>query len=271
MLRTMARPLTLCHRLRRQLQPFITRRFPQYSRRLPEKRAVSKPVVWLLLTFAFASPVRPSSADEPADRDLPVTIQVHDYWHVPPESMARAREIVTATYAHIGVRTEWLGVVQQNEKHPGATGRSPTLRVPSAQVTVIILTPRMAARGHVEEGALGFAAVPAEGMGRIAYAIYDRVRDTAARAAMNEDDLLGFVMAHEIAHLLLPPGSHTQTGLMRGHWNVRDLQQTDVLQLGFSSEEASGIRRMLQRNPPTVAANAPVGSTSSPVSTFSPQ
>ncbi len=32
-------------------------------------------------------------------------------------------------------------------------------------------------------------------MGRIAYAIYDRVRETAARAAMNEDDLLGFVMA----------------------------------------------------------------------------
>jgi hypothetical protein len=76
---------------------------------------------------------------------------------------------------------------------------------------------------------------------------------------MNEDDLLGFVMTHEIAHLLLPPASHTATGLMRGHWNVRDLQQIDVLKLGFSQEEASGIRRMLQRNPPMVAENALVG------------
>jgi hypothetical protein len=221
---------------------------------------MSKLVTWLMLTFAFAV-VRSSSADERAERELPVTIQIHDYWHVSPDSLAHAREIVTATYAHIGVRTEWLGVVQQNEKHPGATRRGSTLRVPLAQITVIILTPRMAARGHVEEGALGFAAVPVEGMGmgRIAYAIYDRVRDTAARAAMNEDDLLGFVMAHEIAHLLLPPASHTQTGLMRGHWNVRDLQQTDVLKLGFSREEASSIRRMLQGNPPMVAANAPVG------------
>ena len=219
---------------------------------------MSKLVAWLMLTFIFVA-AHPSSADERADGELPVTIQIHDYWHVSPESLARAREIVTAAYAHIGIRTEWLGVVQQNEKHPGATGRGATLRVPLAQVTVIILTPRMAARGHVEEGALGFAAVPAEGMGRIAYAIYDRVRDTAARAAMNEDDLLGFVMTHEIAHLLLPPASHTQTGLMRGHWNVRDLQQTDVLKLGFSREEASSIRRMLQRNPPIVAANALVG------------
>ena len=216
---------------------------------------MSKLVAWLMLTFVFVG-ARPSSADEGAAPDLPVTIQIHDYWHVSAESLARARAIVTAAYAHIGVRTEWLGVVPQNEKHPGATTHGSPLRVPLAQVTVIILTPTMAARGHVEEGALGFAAVPVEGMGRIAYAIYDRVRDTAARAAMSEDDLLGFVMTHEIAHLLLPPASHTQTGLMRGHWNVRDLQQIDVLTLGFSPEEASGIRGMLQRNPPMVAENA---------------
>jgi len=221
-----------------------------------ETWTVSNLVAWLMLTFVFAG-VSPSFAGERADRDLPVTIQVHDYSHVPPELLARAREIVTATYAHIGVRTEWLGVVQQDEKHPGAASRGSALRVPLAQVTVIILTPKMAARGHIEEGALGLAAVPVEGMGRIAYAIYDRVKDTAARAAMNEGDLLAFVMAHEIAHLLLPRASHTQTGLMRGHWNVRDLQLIDVLELGFSPEEASSIRAMLQRNPPMVAANAP--------------
>lgn len=224
------------------------------------EQAVSKPVSWLMLTF-FLAGVNPSSADERADREqLPMTIQIHDYWHVSPDLLARAREIVTATYAHIGVRTEWLGVVRKNEKHPAAMDGGSTVRLPVAQVTFIILTPTMAARGRIEEGALGFAAVPAEGMGRIAYAIYDRVRDKAARAAMNEGDLLAFVMMHEIAHLLLPPASHTQTGLMRGHWNVRDLQQTDVLKLAFSSEEVSGIRRMLQRNPPMVAANAAVGS-----------
>jgi hypothetical protein len=93
-------------------------------------------------------------------------------------------------------------------------------------------------------------------MGRIAYAIYDRVRDTAARAAMNEDDLLGFVMAHEIAHLMLPRGSHVETGLMRGHWDVRDFRQTDVRKLGFSPQQASEIRSTLLHNPPTFAVNA---------------
>lgn len=216
---------------------------------------MSRTVAWLMLTFTIGG-VGLLSADDRADSELAVTIQIHDYWHVSTQSLRRAREVVTAMYERIGVRTEWLGVVQQNERHQGSAPRDSISRIPIAQVTLIILTPKMAARGHVEEGALGFAAVPTEGMGRIAYAIYDRVRDTAARAAMNEDDLLGFVMAHEIAHLMLPRGAHAEGGLMRGHWNVRDLQQTDVLKLGFSPEQASEMRSTLLHNRPTLAVNA---------------
>lgn len=210
--------------------------------------------VWLMLTFMIGS-VSFLSADDRDDTELAVTVQIHDYWHVSSQSLARAREIVTAMYERIRVRTEWIGVVQQSEWHPGSPRRDSISRIPIAQVTLIILTPKMAARAHVEEGALGFAAVPTEGMGRIAYAIYDRIRDTAARAAMNEDDLLGFVMAHEIAHLMLPRGSHADGGLMRGHWNVADFRQTDVLKLEFLPEQATGIRSTLLHNQPTLAVN----------------
>jgi hypothetical protein len=206
---------------------------------------------WLILTFVIGS-VPLLSADDRADGELAFTIQIHDYCHVSSQSLTRARAVVTTMYERIGVRTEWLGVVQQPLR---SARRDEISRIPLAQVTLIILTPKMAARGHVAEGALGFAAVPDEGMGRIAYAIYDRVRVTAARAAMNEDDLLGFVMAHEIAHLMLPRGAHAETGLMRGRWDVRDLQRTDVLTLGFSPEQASEIRDTLLHNPPTLAVN----------------
>jgi len=208
-----------------------------------------------MLTFMIGG-VRPLSADDRDDTELPVTIQIHDYSHVSSGSLTRARAVVTAMYERIGVRTEWMGVVQQPVGHQGPARRDEISRIPIAQVTLIILTAKMAARGHVSEGALGFAAVPEEGMGRIAYAIYDRVRDTAARAAMNEDDLLGFVMAHEIAHLMLPRGAHTDGGLMRGHWDVRDFQRIDVLKLGFSPEQADEIRSTLLHNPPALAANA---------------
>jgi hypothetical protein len=226
--------------------------------------AMPRVVALLMLTFAMGSVCR-SFADEPADDNLPVTIQIHDYWHVSIDTLTRARTIVTAMYEQIGVRTEWTGVVTQSERHPGSPDRASNSRLPIAQVTIIILTPKMATRGHVEDGALGFAAVANEGMGRIAYAIYDRVRDTAAKSAMNEGDLLGFVMAHEIAHLLLPPASHSGTGLMRGHWTVRDLQQTDVLKLGFSPQQASSIRSMLRHDSPMFAAHTASGESTEPV------
>ena len=216
-----------------------------------------------MLSFVVGS-VSLLSADNRDDKKPAVTIQIHDYWHVSSQSLTRARDIVTAKYERIGVRMEWMGVVQQREWHPGSPSRASTSHMPIAQVTLIILTPKMAARGHVEEGALGFAAVPTEGMGRIAYAIYDRVRDTAARAAMNEDDLLGFVIAHEIAHLMLPRGSHADGGLMRGHWNVRDFRQTDVLALEFSPEQASEIRSTLLHNQPTLAVNAKAADQTAP-------
>ena len=211
-------------------------------------------LAWLMLTFVIGS-AHLLSADDRADSELAVTIQIHDYSNVSSGSLTRARAVVTAMYERIGVRTEWMGVVQQRVGgRPGPARRDEISRIPIAQVTLIILTAKMAARGHISEGALGFAAVPDEGMGRIAYAIYDRVRVTAARAAMNEDDLLGFVMAHEIAHLMLPRGSHAETGLMRGRWDVRDFQRTDVLTLGFSPDQASEIRSTLLHKRPTLAA-----------------
>ena len=80
---------------------------------------------------------------------------------------------------------------------------------------------------------------------------------TAARAAMNQDDLLEFVMAHEISlRLLLPRGAHVESGLMRGHWNVRDFQQIDVLKLRFSPEQSQRDPQHALRNSPTVAVTA---------------
>ena len=113
----------------------------------------------------------------------------------------------------------------------------------------------MAARGRFADGALGMAAVADEGMGRIAYAIYDRVRDTASRAGIGEADLLGFVMAHEIGHLLLPRGSQPESGLMRGRWTIRNFRRIDVANLEFSPLQASQIRVTIENNPPVFAAN----------------
>jgi hypothetical protein len=178
--------------------------------------------------------------------ELAVTVQIHDYARVRDESLARASDIVSRLYGKIGVRTEWIGVVRPRERRTDSDGREGSRRSQIGQVTILVLTPQMADRGRMGKDVLGLAAVPEEGMGRIAYVIYDRVRASAAAAAMNEIELLGFVMAHEIGHLLLPRGSHLKDGVMKGHLERRDLQQLDVRTMEFTATEASQIRDVVK-------------------------
>lgn len=174
----------------------------------------------VLALFMMAMPIaapRSWPASPCVERELTVTAQVHDYWHLSGESLAGASDVVTRLYDRIGVRIEWYPTVRKDVRRPGsAIGRQPS-RIPVAKLTIIVLTPEMAARGHLQNDILGFAAVPEEGMGRIAYVIYDRVRKIASGHGADEVGLLGSVMAHEISHLLLGRGSHADGGLMKDH------------------------------------------------------
>jgi hypothetical protein len=198
----------------------------------------------LMLTAAILG-VRFASASQTSGGELSLTIRIHDYSRVPSDSLSRATAVVTRTYEKIGVRTEWMGVARPAERRTGS-GRDESPPVPAAQLTIIILTPKMAARARVAEDVLGYAAVPDEGMGRIAFAIYERVRAAARRIPANEGELLGFVMTHEIGHLVLPRGSQPDSGPMKNHWHLRDLQRLDLRALDFSAEQARQIRGTLE-------------------------
>jgi len=225
------------------------------SRAWIEEEGAMPSILALLMMTLWSDGAQASTGHVTVESELAVTIQIHDYADVRSESLSRASDIVTRLYGKIGVRTEWIGVLRHGKRRAHSpVDRESHNRI--GQLTIIILTPQMAARGRVADGVLGYAAVPEQGMGRIAYVIYDRVRQAAAGAATNEDELLGCVMAHEIGHLLLPRGTQSMAGLMKGHLDHRDLRQLDVRKLTFSTLEASQIRSMLERNPTTVLANA---------------
>ena len=181
-------------------------------------------------------------------------IQIHDYANVPCKMLERASESVTATYEKVGVQTEWIGLVRHGKRAVAVRRGDGASQDQIAPLTIIILTPAMAARGGIPNDVLGLAAVAADGTGRIAYVIYDRVRNVAWQAAIRDDDLLGYVMSHEIGHLLLPAGSHDTQGLMRPDWAVRELTSVDVLKLEFSQFQASQIRGAVERRHPDAPA-----------------
>lgn len=54
-------------------------------------------------------------------------------------------------------------------------------------------------------------------------------------------------MAHEIGHLLLPYGSHSDTGIMKGHWDVEELRRLEPDTLRFTPWQAQMIRGRMSR------------------------
>ena len=209
--------------------------------------------VLLLAAVVTIAGDRLDAARDANDSARAITVQIHDYVHLSPASLAAASEVVTHIYKSIGVQTDWLPPLRQEPFGGGAPASHRPKRKtlsetspPIAQVTVIVLTPSMTERGHIPEGVLGFAAVATDGgVGRIAYVIYDRVQAQASTGVIDETSLFGFVMAHEIGHLLLGPGSQADSGLMKGYWEREDLQRFRMLTPQFSRQEGEQIRAAL--------------------------
>jgi hypothetical protein len=89
----------------------------------------------------------------------------------------------------------------------------------------------------------GYADGPA-----LASVLYDRVAALAgADGDMNEAAvILGDAMAHEIGHLLLGPGAHSSTGIMRGQWDRAQLQRALKGLQRFTPDQSATIRAAME-------------------------
>jgi len=92
--------------------------------------------------------------------------------------------------------------------------------------------------------ALGQTYLSFDDTGYISDVYYEAVQALASSRQLDFTSLLGYVMAHELGHLLLGPG-HAAMGVMRAKWDPRDLRAMDRHWLKFSPEEALRMRQRL--------------------------
>jgi hypothetical protein len=81
-----------------------------------------------------------------------------------------------------------------------------------------------------EPASLGFTLLDAGGRRAVLSTVFmDRVADVARRARVDEPQLTGRAMAHELGHLLLGTSGHAPAGLMRAFWSDDTLRsRTDT-------------------------------------------
>lgn len=167
-----------------------------------------------------------------------VTIRIHDYAHVSSRQIQTAQDHVSETFARIGIDAIWRPAVRTRDPGPSQAREN---EPEDASLVVMLITGDMADRIRLPGGVAGYAATAADETGRVAFVVADRTEKIARQGPVAHADVLGGVMAHEVAHLLLPGRPHSADGMMRSKWLPRDF--IDLERHLFSDEEIVIIRQ----------------------------
>jgi len=181
-----------------------------------------------------------AAAERPDQR--PVGIRVYDYASVPVNVFHRAQHEVRHLYAEIGVDTTWVEMRRRSHRAQDASLKN----VHSTDVIVIILNESMTTRMAPPAEVVGMATTSPMAHGHIAYVFYDRLQSDPLQSDASKVAALAFVMAHEIGHLLLPYGSHSDAGVMLDCWNRDAFSRLDVRELQFTPLQGRQIRHLLK-------------------------
>ena len=181
----------------------------------------------------------------PASAEAKLTLRVYNYASVDPEVLARAEKITEAIFEESGVGVSWMDCT------PVRVETLPESACPSdagaSDLVLRLLPRRMARKLAAPKEPLGFAQQCPETEPACELTVfYFRVEELGADGHRPER-ILGHVMAHEVAHVLIGPG-HSEEGIMRRAWSREELRRMSVgLELGFSSEQCRRIEEAVLR------------------------
>ena len=193
---------------------------------------------WFLLGLAGTLQ---AEASEPQSK---IQVFVYNYAGVSHPTLARAEIEATRIYGRAGIRTEWLDCPLS----PGEATQYPACQLPvsPARLALRVLSREMSERVGLSEAIFGSALFPEDGgFGMVAQVCAPCVEELANGATATPPVILGYVMAHELGHLLLGVGSHAATGLMHAPWYKKELQSIAQGTLLFASWEAARMRRQV--------------------------
>ena len=142
--------------------------------------------------------------------------------------LGRAERTATGIFAGIGVRLVFRAGAKPKSPGEGA------IRI-EAQ-----LDARTPAQFHA--GAMAYA-MPFGASGTRIHVFCDRVRNTQPDGGTGT--ILGYVMAHEIAHVLQGVSRHSAEGIMKAHWEIPDYGQMKSGTLPFDPPDAELIHEAL--------------------------
>jgi hypothetical protein len=182
-----------------------------------------------------------------------VTVHVHNLAQVDHKTLMEAEEVATEIFRKAGVESRWDDSAPNSESKQRNSTAQGLDNLSHIQVDILpsVMAERLGRLG-LSNDALGLAP-GTEPDRQLVYVLYNRVEELGRRqlatriAPASTAQILGHAIAHEIGHLLLNLKSHSDTGIMRGHWGLKDLQDARCGYLLFTPQQAQAMRAEVRR------------------------
>jgi hypothetical protein len=198
----------------------------------------------LLLASIFLLGALPDASAGP-DHRMTVTVRVYDAWGMTPRELKQARATATAIFRDAEVEVRWRDCSRSSNTHVEDPCGD---RVGSGAGVETVLRLLAAPIGFrwVGDNVLGYSRLQPGVHVSVITIFVNRVRDTAETASADSGTLLGRVLAHELGHVLLGPGQHSATGLMRPEWALDEIRRGKTAELWmFTPRDILGMQRAL--------------------------
>jgi hypothetical protein len=179
------------------------------------------------------------------DGDSPVvTVEVFNYSKASRAVLVRARQKVDDLFRGSGIRFAWTDCPALNGSVSSELCQS---KSEPGEIRVRVLD--RPARKNLTEGEVAFAIQPL--WANVYYESVLQLVGTAREAESDVSGILGYLMAHEIAHLLLGQNAHSDNGIMKADWNIQEIRLATRNALAFSPQEQKRMRAnaMMRVNP----------------------
>jgi hypothetical protein len=147
------------------------------------------------LAVTVTVPLTARAADTPA---VPLAIAVQNYAGLSVEETSDVQTMVSRIFAGV-LAIEWM---------------------PDAPLTIVLLPEDMTSHVSGAPEVLGVTPRTRAGHACRTFLFVDRVRDKSRDWRVPFGDLLGYVAAHEMGHMLLPSNSHATLGVMRTRFDA---------------------------------------------------
>ncbi len=182
-------------------------------------------------------------SDHPTNASL--TLRVYNYARIDPKSLEQSEKVASSIFGASGIKIVWEDCALTAAAVPELPACQSTLE--TIDLVARILPRRMSTKLLAVGEPIGLAQTCLESEPACELTVFEHRIDELARNGYRADLLLGHVLAHEIAHVLLGPG-HSQTGILRAEWSRDDLQRISWgLTLRFSDRESTELRAAVRR------------------------